>query len=111
MAYAQIPKNLNEIEPRPFLGLTIRQLMTITVAAAIGMPLYITTRSIAGSTIASVLMLFISMPIIYFGLYTKNGLKPEQILKNYLNFKKKSPIRTYQTTYYRDREEDTLCQD
>lgn len=98
MPYVRIPKDLAKIKTKVAFNLTKRQLICFACAGAIGIPTYLLTRNVFGSTGAVMCLLVTSMPCFFFAMYEKNGQPFEKVIKNYIIFKFKKPdIRPYQT--------------
>jgi hypothetical protein len=51
-------------------------------AAAIGIPIYIFTRGAIGNTGAALLMIAAMFPLFFLGIYEKDGMPAEKILRN-----------------------------
>ena len=56
MAYVPVPKDLSKIKTKLAFNLTKRQLICFSGAAAVGIPVYLLTRSAIGNTPAMLLM-------------------------------------------------------
>lgn len=97
MPYVEIPKDLTTIKTKVAFNLTKRQLFCFSIAAIIGIPVYILTRKYIGNDIAVFLMIVLMLPFFFLAMYEKNGQPFEKILKNYLSLQCSSPIRVYKT--------------
>lgn len=96
--YVKIPKDLNNIKDKFFLGLTKRQTICFSLGIALGGLTYYLTYKELGSTFSGALLFIIASPFILTGMYEKNGFTLEKIILNYIRFRFKYPqIRTYQT--------------
>ena len=84
MAFVNIPKDLNRVTVKIAFGLSKRQLICFGSAAAIGIPTYIFTRGIIGNTAAVLLMIGLMLPLFFLGIYEKDGIPAEKILRNYI---------------------------
>ena len=98
IAYVNVPNDLSKIKTKMAFNLTKRQLICFGLAALIGIPLYLFTRSIIGNTLAMFFMIIIMLPFFFFGLYERDGLPFEKVLKNIVQSTFLWPkIRPYKT--------------
>ena len=98
MPYVRIPKDLAKIKTKVAFNLTKRQLICFACAGAVGIPTYLLTRNVFGSTGAVMCLLVTSMPCFFFAMYEKNGQPFEKVIKNFIIYKFKKPdIRPYRT--------------
>jgi len=84
MAFVSVPKDLTKVKTKVALNLTKRQLICFGAAAVIGIPLYILTRGIIGNSAAALLMIAVMFPLFFMGIYEKDGMPAEKILKNFI---------------------------
>ena len=97
-AYVPIPKDLTVVKTKFIMGLTKRQAVCFTAAAATGLPLFFLLRTFLPTSFASILMLTVMVPWFLFAMYEKYGMPLEKYLKYVIAVKYKRPkIRTYQT--------------
>ena len=97
MAFVNVPKDLARVKNKVFLNMTIRQIICLSVAAAVGLPFYFLTRGYVGTSNAATGMVILMMPAFLFAMYKKDGLALERILKNVINVKFRYPaIRRYE---------------
>ena len=82
MAFVNVPKDLNMVKTKVALNLTKRQLICFSAAAVIGVPLYIFTRGAIGNSAAALLMIGSMLPLFFVGIYEKDGMPAEKILRN-----------------------------
>lgn len=82
MAYVPVPKDLSKIKTKLAFNLTKRQLICFSVAAAIGIPTYLFTRSAIGNSPALLLMIGLMLPCFIFAMYGRDGLPCEKVLWN-----------------------------
>ena len=82
MAFVTIPKDLSKIKTKIALNLTARQLICFCTAAIIGIPAYIFTRVAIGNSAGALLMIIIMLPFFFMGIYEKDGMPAEKILRN-----------------------------
>lgn len=85
MAYVNMTKDFNEVRKPIALGLTKRQIAGISMAALIGIPLYLLLYKRFGisSSNAMFLMVMAIFPIGFVTLYTKDGLFIEKHIRYY----------------------------
>lgn len=82
MAYVNVPNDLSKVKTKLAFNLTKRQLICFGIAAAIGIPAYLFTRSVIGNTGAMLLMIAIMLPCFFFAMYERDGLPFEKVLRN-----------------------------
>jgi len=79
-------------------GLTARQLICFGTSAALGITTYILSRGAIGNSAAAILMITLMLPGFFLGVFEKDGLPAELILRNYLRsvffWTKTRPYRT-----------------
>jgi hypothetical protein len=101
MAYVSIPKDLTVVKSKFLFGLTRRQTVCFSAAAATGLPLFFLLRGNIPTSAAAFLMVIVMLPWFLFAMYEKHGMPLEQFLKCIIAVKLKRPkIRTYQTDNY-----------
>lgn len=82
MAFVNVPKDLSNVKTKVALNLTKRQLICFGAAALIGIPIYIFTRGSIGNSAAALLMIAVMFPLFFVGIYEKDGMPAEKILRN-----------------------------
>ena len=98
MAYVPVPKDLNKIKTKLALNLTKRQLICFSLAAAVGIPSYLSSRGTIGNSPALFLMIGLMLPFFFFAMYERDGLPLEKVLRNILRTRFLYPrVRPYQT--------------
>jgi len=98
MAYVSIPKDLTAVKSKFILGLTRRQVICFSAAAATGLPLFFLLRDIIPTSAAAMLMVIVMLPWFMFAMYEKHGMPLEKFLRCVIAVRFKRPkIRTYQT--------------
>jgi hypothetical protein len=98
MAYVSIPKDLTAVKSKFILGLTKRQALCFSAAAAMGLPLFFLVRTVAPTSAAAMLMLIVMLPWFLLAMYEKHGMPLEKYLQYVITVRFKRPkIRTYQT--------------
>ncbi len=96
--YVQIPKDLNDIKEKFMFGLTKRQVVSFGIAALLAFPVFFLTRNILGMSGAIFAMGAVGAPAIICGIYKKNGMHFEQVIKQMFEFLKLPKKRIYSTT-------------
>lgn len=81
MAYVPIPKDLNKVKTKVALNLTQRQLIGFTLAAMIGIPIYIFIKGFVPNDIAIIFLIISTLPIFFATLFEKDGLTFEKYFK------------------------------
>jgi hypothetical protein len=107
MAYISIPKDLTKVKTKVALGLTKRQLVCFSIAAAVGIPVYFLTRGITGGSAAVILMIFSMLPLFFFAMYERDGQPAEKIVMNILRHRlwpKERPYMTENLYHYLEKE-------
>ena len=84
MPYVSVPKDLSRVKNKILFGLTKRQLICFSIAAAIGVPVYIFTRGTIGNSAAALLMIALMLPLFFLAMYEKDGQPAEIVLRNYV---------------------------
>ena len=98
MAYVSIPKDLTVVKSKFLFGLTKRQTICFSAAAATGLPLFFMIRGAVPTSAAAFLMVLVMLPWFLFAMYEKHGMPLEQFLRYVIAVKFKRPkIRIYQT--------------
>ena len=84
MAYVPVPNDLSKIKTKIAFNLTKRQLICFGVAAIIGVPVYLFTRSAIGNMGAMLLMIVLMLPCFLMAMYERDGLPFEKVVRNIL---------------------------
>lgn len=113
MAFVSVPKDLTKVKNKVVLNLTKRQIICLTIAAAIGLPFYFLTRGTIGTSNAATGMVLLMLPAFMFAMYEKDGLPLEKILWNIINVKILNPtIRKYEVeNLYEMREQKSVSKE
>lgn len=99
MAFVTVPKDLTKVKNKLIFNLTRRQIICLSIAAAVGLPFYFLTRSAIGTSNAATGMVLLMLPAFFFAMYEKDGLPLEKILKNIITTKYLRPgVRKYEMT-------------
>lgn len=97
MPYVPVPKDLAKVKTKVAFGLTKRQLICFSLAAVVGVPVYLLSRLAIGNTPAVLVMIVLMLPFFFVAMYEKNGLPAEKVLKNMLRHKVWPRQRPYRT--------------
>lgn len=98
MPFVDIPKDLAKVKSKVIFNLTKRQLICFSLAGAVGIPTYLLTRNVFGSTGAVLCLIVASLPFFFFAMYEKNGQPFEKILKHFIIYRFKKPdVRPFRT--------------
>ena len=81
--YIDLNRDFSSLKPKVIMGLTSRQIVCFIGAGIMGIPFYIKTHGVLGDTFAMLFMVLIMSPWFAFALYEKNGMKLEEILRDY----------------------------
>ena len=87
MAYVTVPKDLDKVKNKVVFNLTLRQVVCLAAAVAVGAPAYFLTRDAVGTSNAATAMALLMLPAFFFALYEKDGLPLEKILGNVIRVK------------------------
>ena len=106
-SYISVPKDLTRVKNKVLWGLTKRQLICLSFAVLLGVPVYFWLKDIATSNIASIGMMAVMMPLFFVAMYEKNGQPLEVLLHHFIQANFVRPkVRPYKTNnYYRLLEE------
>ncbi|MEA5003791.1 MAG: PrgI family protein [Christensenella sp.] len=97
MPYVNVPKDLTKVKTKIALGLTKRQLICFSSAAAVGIPIYFLTKAIVGGTVGLLLMIGVMLPFFFLAMYERDGQPAERILKYILRHRLWPAARPYRT--------------
>lgn len=107
-----VPKDLTKVKNKVVLNLTKRQLVCLSVAAAVGLPFYFLTRNLIGTSNAATGMVLLMLPAFMFAMYEKDGLPLEKILWNIVTVKLIRPaIRRYEVENFYEMDEGETAQE
>lgn len=99
--YIQVPRDLSRVKSKILFGLTGRQLICFSIAAAVGIPSYFLIRRTGNNSLAALGMILIMLPLFFLAMYEKNGQPPETIIRNMIQYAFVRPkIRPYKTNNY-----------
>lgn len=98
MAYVPIPKDLSTVKTKVMFNLTKRQLICFSLALIVGLPFFFIFKKSAGTSLATLIMIFIMLPFFMFAMYEKHGQPLEVLLRHYFEVRflrpKQRPYRT-----------------
>lgn len=111
MAYVNVPNDLSKVKNKIALNLTKRQLICFGIAAVVGIPAYLFTRTAIGGTGAMLLMIGLMLPCFFFAMYERDGLPFEKVLRNIARstflWPRTRPYQTENFYAYLSEKEDT----
>jgi hypothetical protein len=98
MPYVNVPKDLSTVRVRILFGLSKRQLICFSLAAATGIPTYLVTRGAIGNSAAVVVMIAVMLPAFFMAMFEKDGQPAEKVLRNFIRARFLWPgVRVYKT--------------
>lgn len=98
MAFVSVPKDLNKVKTKVALNLTKRQLISFSIAAAIGFPVYWFTRGTIGNDLAVFLMIGCVLPFFFVAIFEKDGIVFEKYMGHIIRQKFIYPkVRLYKS--------------
>lgn len=98
MAFVPVPKDLNRVKTKVMFNLTKRQLVCFSLAAAVGIPVFLLVKPYLELSTAAMLMVVIMLPFIFFALYEKDGQPAEKILSHVIkSMFLRDKVRPYRT--------------
>ncbi|WMJ77850.1 PrgI family protein [Sedimentibacter sp. MB35-C1] len=86
MIEIKIPKEIRDYREAIFAGLNLRQIISLAVAVAINVPLYVYIKPYIGDEIASWLVIITGIPIFLIGFIKFDGMPFEEYFKVILRF-------------------------
>jgi hypothetical protein len=103
MAFVSVPKDLNKVKTKIALNLTKRQLISFSIAAIIGLPVYWFSRKVVGNDIAVFLMIASVLPFFFVAIFEKDGIVFEKYMGHIIRQKfLYSKVRLYKTQNFYD---------
>ncbi len=98
MPYVPVPKDLTRVKTKVAFNLTKRQIICFGGGGLVGIPVYLFTKGSIGNDSAALLMIVLMLPFFAFGVYEKDGLPLEKVLRNYVRATfLRSKVRPYRT--------------
>lgn len=80
MIEIKIPKEITDYKEKFLFGLTVRQLVSVVVALAICIPLFIFGKDYLGEDLVGWIIILVAIPIFAFGFFRYDGMPFEQFL-------------------------------
>ena len=100
-SFISVPRDLSRVKSKILFNLTKRQLLCFGAAAAIGLPSFFALKTVANTSVASLGMILIMMPLFLLAMYEKDGQPMEVIARHFIETKFIRPkIRPYKTDNY-----------
>ena len=100
-AYIPVPRDLSRVKSKILFNLTKRQLLCFGTAAAIGLPSFFALKTVANTSVASLGMILIMLPLCLRAMYEKDGQPMEVIARHFIETKFVRPkVRPYKTDNY-----------
>lgn len=98
MAYISVPRDLSKIKTKVLFNLTKRQLVCFGLAALIGVPSFFLLKNTVNTSLAALGMMLVMLPLFFLGMYEKDGMPCEVLVKHFIQAKFIRPkTRPYQT--------------
>ena len=102
-SFISVPRDLSRVKSKILFNLTKRQLLCFGTAAAIGLPSFFALKTVANTSVASLGMILIMLPMFLLAMYERDGQPLEVFAKHFIETKFIRPkIRPYQTNNYYD---------
>ena len=99
MAFVPVPKDLSKVKTKVALNLTRRQLIRLSGGGLVGFVIYTNTKKLVPSDIALLIMMAGVLPFFFLGVYEKDGLTFEKLIKYYYESKIRNPeVRIYKNS-------------
>ena len=100
-SFISVPRDLSRVKSKILFNLTKRQLICFGTAAAIGLPSFFALKTVANTSVASLGMILIMLPLFLLAMYEKDGQPMEVIARHFIETKFIRPkIRPYRTDNY-----------
>ena len=100
-AYIPVPRDLSRVKSKILFNLTKRQLLCFGTAAVIGLPSFFALKTAVNTSVASLGMILIMMPLFLLAMYEKDGQPMEVIARHFIETKFIRPkVRPYRTDNY-----------
>lgn len=106
MIEIKIPKEIRDYKEVIFVGLNLRQIISLSVAFAINVPLYLVSKPYIGDELASWLVMFVGVPVFLIGFIKFDGMPFEKYFQIMVRFnflvprKRKYKIENIYTIIY-----------
>jgi len=100
-SYIPVPRDLTRVKSKILFNLTKRQLICFSVAASIGLPSFFMLKAISNTSVASMGMILIMLPLFLLAMYERDGQPLEVIAGHFIESKLIRPkVRPYKTDNY-----------
>ena len=100
-SFISVPRDLSRVKSKILFNLTKRQLLCFGTAAVIGLPSFFALKTVANTSVASLGMILIMMPLFLLAMCEKDGQPMEVIARHFIETKFIRPkIRPYKTDNY-----------
>ena len=86
-SFISVPRDLSRVKSKILFNLTKRQLLCFGTAAAIGLPSFFALKTVANTSVASLGMILIMMPLFLLAMYEKDGQPMEVIARHFIETK------------------------
>ena len=83
-SYIAVPRDLTKVKSKVVFNLTKRQLICFSLAALIGVPSFFLFRHFGSTSMATMGMMVIMMPMFFLAIYEKDGMYLETILAHFV---------------------------
>ena len=80
MIEIKIPKEITDYKEKFLFGLTVRQLVSVVVALAICVPLFIFGKDYLGEDMVGWIIILVAIPVFAFGFFRYDGMPFEKFL-------------------------------
>ena len=101
MAYVSVPKDLSNVKPKIFMGLTKRQVICFGGGLIAGLPLFFLLKTVVVSSVAALVMIVVMMPFFAFAMFERNGEPLEVLIDHFIQSRFVRPrVRPYRTNNY-----------
>ncbi len=96
-----MPRDLTRVKSKILFNLTKRQLVCFGAAVLIGVPSFFGIKSLGNTSLATMCMIVIMLPLFLLAMYEKDGQPLEVIALHFIQAKFIRPkVRPYQTDCY-----------
>lgn len=99
MAFVNVPKDIMKIKEKYVFGLGKRELISLSLAGLIGIPLYLRLKEIMGVQSLYIMIIFV-IPILSIGFYEDDGIYLEKKILYVIKFYTSKQIRIYKSNNF-----------
>lgn len=100
MIEVKIPSEIRAYKSKLIAGLSVRQVISLSLAILVGVPLSVFGRRFISADILMWLIIFLSAPILAWGFLTFQDMNFEDYMKAFLSMTFLPQKRTYENTEY-----------